>query len=200
LVLTVLGPSLRLTLGCYKHTLLQCMWNIISQVCVNIHNHTQRNTSPLYTTWWLVSALKVSHHEDHENVYINYVYHKVEEYCVCWNILFIYILMYFYCKRIRSPTLGYVEFLYTFSCSCLMAWWWPTFRAKSRCQVIRNCKPTCYVWVWMLIYTCESFLTPCSLHTCSVKTRIGKTETWGPFHMMLSSQYEIILILLHEFS
>jgi hypothetical protein len=77
LVLTVLGPSLRLTLGCYKHTLLQCMWNNISQVCINIHNHTQCNTSPLYTTWWLVSALKVSHHQDHENVYINHVYHKV---------------------------------------------------------------------------------------------------------------------------
>jgi len=77
----VLGRSLQLTLGCYKHALLQCMRNIISQVCINIHNHTQHSTSPLYITWRLVSALKVSHHQafiqEHENVYRNYVCQKV---------------------------------------------------------------------------------------------------------------------------
>ena len=42
-----------------------------------------------------------------------------------------------------------------FSCSCVMAWWQPTFRAKTTCQVNCNYTATCCVWFKILIYVCD---------------------------------------------
>lgn len=52
----------------------------------------------------------------------------------------------------RFTNLGYIEFLYAFSFSYVMALWWPTFRAETNGHLKYNYNATCWVWMMILIY------------------------------------------------
>jgi len=48
-----------------------------------------------------------------------------------------------------------VRRVYTFPFSCMMVWWWCTFRTGTSWQAICDCTATHWVWLWMLICTCD---------------------------------------------
>ena len=115
----------------YSHILLcdqywSWMWAIIGPLCKNSKMYTE----PVCTRRLEISLFTLK---------IHFKYTDNTSTLKCIDNTFIH-LMYIFSvclrKKRRSPTSRYIEILYKYSCSCIMAWWWPTFRTMTSHRVI----------------------------------------------------------------